>query len=167
MTDDNKTSLWEPFSTNYHGIYRLTRNLYKNVFGDKLVFEEVNHDLSLTFRYAWRTSDKFGLVKTSTIVNNSSSPLRVDILDGIENLLPYGVESGIQNSLSCLVNAYKKNELEQDTGLGIYSMSSILVDRAEPSEALSATTVWSEGFSQSKKLISSIQLDTFRQGLPI
>ena len=167
VTDDNKTSLWEPFSTNYHGIYRLTRNLYKNVFGDKLVFEEVNHDLSLTFRYAWRTSDKFGFVKTSTIVNNSSSPLRVDILDGIENLLPYGVESGIQNSLSCLVNAYKKNELEQDTGLGIYSMSSILVDRAEPSEALSATTVWSEGFSQSKKLISSIQLDTFRQGLPI
>ena len=43
-------------------------------------------------------------------------------------------------------------------------MSSILVDRAEPSEALSATVVWSTGLSKSKKLISSLQLDEFRQG---
>jgi len=167
VTVENKTSLWEPFSKNYDGIYRLTRNLYKNVFGDKLIFEEVNHDLALTFRYAWRTSDKFGFIKSSTIVNNSSASVAVEILDGIENLLPYGVESGIQNGLSCLVDAYKKNELEHDVGLGLYSMSSILVDRAEPSEALSTTTVWSEGFPQSKKLVSSIQLDRFRQGLPI
>ena len=43
-------------------------------------------------------------------------------------------------------------------GLGLYSMSSILVDRAEPSEALSTTTVWSVGLPNSKKLVSSLQL---------
>ncbi len=167
VTVEDKTSLWEPFSKNYDGVYRLTRNLYKNVFGDKLIFEETNHDLSLTFRYVWRTSEKFGFVKTATLVNHSSASVTVEILDGIENLLPYGVDSGVQNGLSCLVDAYKKNELDQDTGLGFYSMSSILVDRAEPSEALSTTTVWSEGLPHSKKLVSSLQLDQFRQGLPL
>ena len=163
-TRADKTSLWEPFSEQYNGIYNITRNLYKNVFGDKLVFEEINHDLSLTFRYAWRTSDKFGFVKTSTLVNNAAAPAQVEIVDGIENLIPYGVEPDVQGSLSCLVDAYKKNELEADSGLGLYSMSSILVDRAEPSEALSTTTVWSVGLPNSKKLVSSLQLDSFRQG---
>ena len=163
----DKTSLWEPFSEQYNGIYNITRNLYKNVFGDKLVFEEINHDLSLTFRYAWRTSDKFGFVKTSTLINNGDDSVKVEVVDGIENLIPYGVEPDVQGSLSCLVDAYKKNELEADAGLGLYSMSSILVDRAEPSEALSTTTVWSVGLPNSKKLVSSLQLDKFRQGAPI
>jgi hypothetical protein len=66
-----------------------------------------------------------------------------------------------------LVDAYKKNELDADSGLGLYSMSSILVDRAEPSEALSTTTVWSVGLPKSKKLVSSLQLDSFRKGEPV
>lgn len=163
-TIGDKTSLWEPFSEQYNGIYNTTRNLYKNVFGDKLIFEEVNHDLALTFRYAWRTSDRFGFVKTSTLINTGDSSAEVEIVDGIENLIPYGVETDVQGGLSCLVDAYKKNELDADSGLGMYSMSSILVDRAEPSEALSTTTVWSVGLSKSKKLVSSLQLDSFREG---
>ena len=164
VTVGDKTSLWEPFSEQYNGIYNTTRNLYKNVFGDKLIFEEINHDLDLTFRYAWRSSDKFGFVKTSTLINTGNSAAEVEIVDGIENLIPYGVETDVQGSLSCLVDAYKKNELDADSGLGLYSMSSILVDRAEPSEALSTTTVWSIGLSKSKKLVSSLQLDSFRKG---
>ena len=64
VSSGDKTQLWEPFSQQHAGIYSVTRNLYKNVIGDKLIFEEINHDLSLTFRYAWRTSDKYGFVKT-------------------------------------------------------------------------------------------------------
>ena len=167
VSSGDKTQLWEPFSQKYAGIYSVTRNLYKNVIGDKLIFEEINHDLSLTFRYAWRTSDKYGFVKTSTLINNAATSTSVEILDGIENVLPYGVESAVQGSLSCLVDAYKKNELEADVGLGLYSMSSILVDRAEPSEALSTTSVWSVGLAQSKKLISSIQVEQFAQGYAV
>ena len=163
-TISDKTSLWEPFSEQYNGIYNISRNLYKNVFGDKLIFEEINHDLGLNFRYAWRTSDKFGFVKTSTLINDGNSSAEIEIVDGIENLIPYGVETDVQGGLSCLVDAYKKNELDADSGLGLYSMSSILVDRAEPSEALSTTTVWSAGLSKSKKLVSSLQLDSFRNG---
>jgi len=164
VTIGDKTSLWEPFSEQYQGIYSTTRNLYKNVYGDKLIYEEINHDLGLTFRYAWRTSDRFGFVKTSTLINSGESAAQVEIVDGIENLIPYGVETDVQCSLSCLVDAYKKNELDASSGLGLYSMSSILVDRAEPSEALSTTTVWSVGLPNSKKLVSSLQLDSFRKG---
>ncbi|MDG2115988.1 MAG: hypothetical protein P8J80_05070 [Porticoccaceae bacterium] len=167
VTSGDKTSLWEPLSDQYAGVYHISRNLYKNVYGDKLIFEEVNHDLGLSYRYAWRTSDRFGFVKTATLVNNSSHSVSVDIVDGIENLIPFGVESDVQNSLSCLVDAYKKNELDADTGLGLYSMSSILVDRAEPSEALSASVAWSVGMPESAKLVSSIQLDAFRKGLGV
>ena len=167
VTVAEKTSLWEPFSENLAGIYNITRNIYKNVCGDKLIFEEINNDLGVAFQYVWKTSDKFGFVKTSQLTNTGEAMVSVEILDGIENLLPYGVEQGAQNTVSCLVDAYKKNELQADVGLGIYSMSSILVDRAEPSEALSATTVWSVGLNQAKKLVSSIQLDNFRNGLGI
>ena len=167
VTAAEKTFLWEPFSENLAGIYNITRNIYKNVCGDKLIFEEMNNDLGVAFQYAWQTSDKFGFVKTSQLTNTGEATVSVDILDGIENLLPYGVEQAAQNTVSCLVDAYKKNELQADVGLGIYSMSSILVDRAEPSEALSATTVWSVGLNDGKKLVSSIQLENFRNGLGI
>ena len=80
------------------------------------------------------------------------------------NLVPYGVEADLQNSKSNLVDAYKKSELEKEYALGIYALSAIIVDRAEPSEALKATTVWSSGLSSPTYLLSSIQLESFRRG---
>ena len=80
-------------------------------------------------------------------------------MDGIQNLVPYGVEADLQNSKSNLVDAYKKSELEKEYALGIYALSAIIVDRAEPSEALKATTVWSSGLSNPTYLLSSIQLE--------
>ena len=47
VTKDRRTYLWEPFSERYAGLYRVERNLYKNVTGDKLVFEETNRDLDV------------------------------------------------------------------------------------------------------------------------
>ncbi|MFT5084057.1 MAG: hypothetical protein ACI9Y1_002109 [Lentisphaeria bacterium] len=162
-----KTSLWEPFSAKYEGIYNTQRNIYKNVSGDKLVFEEINHDLGVAFQYSWMTSEKYGFVKTSKITNSNADSVSVEVLDGIQNILPYGIYKDLQQEYSCLVDAYKKNELQVDCGLGLFSMSSILVDRAEPSEALSATTVWSEGLEDAKKLVSSKQLDAFRNGIAL
>ena len=59
---ENITYRWEPFSITYEGLYRIQRNLYKNVFGNKLIFEEINYDLGLTYRYSWQTSDRYGFV---------------------------------------------------------------------------------------------------------
>jgi hypothetical protein len=158
---------WEPFSVYYSNLYRLERNLYKNVYGNKILFEEINHDLNLTFQYKWCTSDKFGFVKTSKIINNSESEITLSLLDGIQNILPYGVNSALQNQRSNLVDAYKRNELEKKSGLGIFALSAIIVDKAEPSEALKASAAWSLGLENVKYLLSSSQLNAFRNGLEL
>lgn len=164
VSSENKTLLWEPFSEKYTGIYNIRRNLYKNSIGNKIIFEEINKDLGLTFRYQWNSSNQFGFVKKSSLINNTKKAIKVKVLDGIQNIMPYGVSSDLQNSKSNLVDAYKKCELEAAEGLGIYALSAIIVDKAEPSEALKSTIVWSLGIESPTYLISSLQLDNFRKG---
>lgn len=161
---DETTSLWEPFSARYAGVYRVERHLYKNIYGNKLIFEERNRDLQLTFRYAWRTSDRFGFVKTAWLENTSSAPCRISLLDGLQNILPYGATTKLQTNLSNLLQAYHRSELETRTGLGIFSLSATITDQAEPSESLRATVVWQVGLTPTRYLLSPSQLDTYRQG---
>lgn len=163
----NETRIWEPFSSRYEGLYKVTRNLYKNQYGNKVMFEEVNHDLQLTFRYQWSSSNRFGFIKKSTIINHNESSISISFIDGIQNIMPYGVSSDLQNQSSNLVDAYKRNELEEKTGLGIFALSAIIVDKAEPSEALKANIAWSVGLNNPKYLLSSLQLNTFRKQKPI
>ena len=159
--------LWEPFSIRHEGLFKTSRNLYKNTLGNKIIFEEINHDLDLTFSYAWKTSDHFGFVRQAELISQGLEPISIDVLDGIQNLLPWGIEVDLQLDSSNLADAYKKNELDLETGLAIFSLSALIVDRAEPSEALKANTVWSSGFENPKYLLSSLQLDKFRSGLPV
>jgi hypothetical protein len=154
--------IWEPFSDRYEGLYQISRNLYKNEYGNKIIFEEINHDLDLTFRYQWSSSNLYGFIKESTLINNNESIVSISLLDGIQNIMPYGVGSDLQNQSSNLVDAYKRNELEENTGLGIFALSAIIVDKAEPSEALKANIAWSLGLNNPKYLLSSLQLKTFR-----
>ena len=149
------------------GLYKTQRNLYKNRYGNKVVFEEINQDLGLTFRYQWNSSNEFGFVKKSTLINNASKNVKVTVLDGLQNILPSGVTSDLQNSRSNLVDAYKRNELLPEVGLGVFALSAIIVDKAEPSEALKANIVWSTGIENPKYLLSSTQLNNFRKKLPI
>ena len=139
----DKIFLWEPFSDKYDGIYNISKNLYKNAFGNKIIFNEINHDLALKFSYQWNFSDKFGFIKKSSIANQAAEEISLSLLDGIQHPLPFGVEQSVQNSSSNLVDAYKKCELETNSGVNIFSLSAIILDRAEPSEALKANIVWS------------------------
>lgn len=159
-----RSYLWEPFSARYYGVYQVSRHLYKNAYGNKIVFEEVNHDLGLKFTYEWNSSETYGFVRQSRLTNIGLQPLCVRALDGIQNILPYGVPEGLQGSSSNLVDAYKKCELESDEGVGIYALSAIISDKAEPSEALKANVVWSLGLEQPVILLSARQLDDFRNG---
>lgn len=156
--------LWEPFSLRYKGVYKTENNIYKNIVGNKLIFEEVNLDLSVSFQYSWQNCDRFGFIKKSKIVNNSSDSIFINILDGIQNILPSGTDRKFQLEYSTLLDGYKKNELLEDIGLALYTLSSIPTDKAEPSEALRATTVWSVGLENAIILLSSKQIDLFRSG---
>lgn len=162
-----KTLIWEPFSIRQMGLYKTSRNLYKNSYGNKVVFEEINHDLDLTFRYRWNSSNQFGFVKKSTIINTSHTKVNITFLDGLQNILPAGVTADLQSSRSNLVDAYKKSELLPETGVGIYALSAFIVDKAEPSEALKSNIVWSTGIKNPTYLLSSVQLDSFRTGNPV
>jgi hypothetical protein len=162
---DEKTYLWEPFSTESEKIYTVKRNLFKSIYGNKIIFEEINVDLGLGFRYGWCNSEKFGFVKKSVIRNHNAGLVAVDVLDGIKNILPNDVDFEFQNAFSSLLDAYKKCELLEETRLGLYMLSSIPVDRAEPSESLKATTVWSVGLNHDAKvLISDNQVENFIRG---
>jgi hypothetical protein len=159
-----RTFLWEPFSRWYQGVYRIQRNIYNNVVGTSVIFVEQNHDLGLCFSYAWRTSDAFGFVKTSWLRNMKKSTCRIVLVDGFQNILPANAATSVQNSLSSLLDAYKRNELDDKTGLAIFALNATLTDLAEPSESLLATTVWHTGLDPSGYLLSSTQLDHFRAG---
>jgi hypothetical protein len=161
---NNKKYLWEPFSLNL--IYDIQRNIYKNDLGNKIIFEEINNDLNIIFQYSYENSEKYGFIKKSKIINKNSEKIEIDIIDGLQNILPYGVEKLVQDAKSTLIDGYKKVELIKDVNLGIYRLSSVPVDRAEPSEALSANIVWGifNNIKNKKILLSSNQLNNFRKG---
>jgi hypothetical protein len=167
LNREGRTHLWEPFSERYARIYRCERNLYKNIYGNKLIFEEVNHDLQLTLRVGWTTGDQYGFIRSCWLVNDGASACRIELLDGLQNLLPYGANAALQNSFSSLMNAYKRNELDANTGLAIYALSATLSDRAEPSESLKATVAWQVGLESAGHLLCCDQLDAFRAGQPV
>ena len=159
-----RTQLWQPFRGGVD-VYRIERNLYKNQLGNKLIFEEVNHDLGLTFSYGWAGSDKFGFVKSSKIHNHGQAAVDIRLLDGLRNLLPHGVTRMLQTELSTLLDAYKQAEALTPHAAAVYTMSSVLTDQAEPSEALSATVVWSRGLENPAVLLSEDQVREFCVGV--
>ena len=161
---DGGVVLWEPFSGQLEGRHHVSRHLYKSVYGNKIIFEEVNHDLALTFSYGWMTSERFGFVRRAQLVNHSAAAVAVELLDGIQNVLPCGVTRRFQLEYSTLVDGYKRSELERTTGLGLFRLSSIPVDRPEPSESLRVNMAWSVGLDAEARLLSSVQLDAFRRG---
>ncbi len=156
--------LWEPFSDMHSGIYCIERNIYKSVYGNKILFEEINSDLGLTFSYEWMNSEKFGFIKKSTLANNEEADCSIAVLDGIQNILPAGIDRQLQMSYSNLVDAYKKSELISGTSIGLYMLSSVIVDKAEPSEALNTAVVWSHGLEDATILLSARQLKNFIKG---
>ncbi|NCC73989.1 MAG: hypothetical protein EOM06_11380 [Sphingobacteriia bacterium] len=168
VNKNNKKMLWEPFTSDSQMFYNITRNIYKSIYGNKIIFEEINNELGLCFRYAWYNSEKFGFVRKSTLSNLENKPANVDVLDGIINILPHGVDYNFQNEFSNLVDAYKKNEQAQGSTLGLFMLSAIPVDRAEPSESLMATTVWSAGIPKKTCiLLSENQIASFIADNPI
>ena len=156
--------IWEPFNHEQVGKYRLTRNLYKNTLGNKLCYEEINHHFGLRFRYTWMTSRRYGFLRQCELVNLGQRDMQLEILDGLQNLLPADTPLFTQTSFSNLVDAYKWTELDQATGLGIMTLYSGITDRAEPAESLKATTVFCLGLKQPSILISSSQIEDFRSG---
>ncbi len=164
---EGDTRCWEPFSIRSEAQFNIERNLYKNRIGNSVIFEEINHDWQLTFRWQWTAGDLFGFQRKATLTNLGTEAVSLELLDGLQNVMPCGVPSGLQQASSNLVNAYKETRLEPQTGMGLFSLSAIIIDRAEPSEALRCNVVWQVGLDNPTHLLSSAQVPAFRKGLPL
>lgn len=158
---------WEPFNGEHDGRFEISRNLYKNVIGNKLCFEEVNHDWALLFRYTWSFSDAYGFVRHCELKNQGEQDRNIELLDGLQNLLPAGTPRFTQTNSSNLVDAYKYTEIDAGSGLAVYSLYSAITDRAEPCEALRANTVFCAGLDAETRLLSSAQIKEFRRARPL
>ncbi|HUV21217.1 MAG TPA: hypothetical protein VMZ32_05475 [Gammaproteobacteria bacterium] len=164
---DGEPREWEPFNMEHDGRYQTSRNLYKNTLGNKLCFQEINHDLQLSFSYTWATSETYGFARQCELANLAGSGVRVELVDGLQNILPAGTPLLAQTTKSNLVDAYKWNELDEATGLALFTLYSGISDRAEPCESLQATTVFCLGLDKPRVLLSSSQLEQFRLGKPL
>lgn len=174
--------IWQPFTNTSLENYDVERNLYKNTSGSKVYFEEINKDLGLCFKYGWTSSEKYGLVKHSIISKicnveddkqtdkqtgkqSANQATKIQILDGCQNILPACVDSDFQNKRSVLLDAYKKTDYDAASGLTLFTVSSVVTDKAEPSEGLYANTCW---FSEKGKIFTdSNALNDFLLGKKI
>ena len=161
--DGDDAIRWEPFRESAKDSFEISRNLYKSELGNVLIYEEINHDLNMSFRYGWCFSDRFGIVRDAVIANAGDSTVEVRLMDGLLNILPAGLTPQVTQQRHCLADAYKHNEVDVETGLGMYSLSSMILDRPEPGESLYATTVWSTGLPEPKVILDPSQISAFRQ----
>ncbi len=155
------TTLWEPFTGDDPDTRRVLR---KSLLGNAVVFEEQHLELGLTMRYRWAPSDRFGWVRTASLINHAGrDPLTVEIVDGLLDVMPWGVGVPFQQQMSNLANAYRRSEITE-AGVGIFTLEALIVDVPEPAEALRATTVWSTGLGDASTSLDPSAVTTVRQG---
>ena len=162
--DGSPWQQWQPFSYPMFEDRSCQQNLFKHEVGNQVVFEEIHQGLGLTFRYGWQMSQQFGFVRTVTLENIGTELREIDLLDGLQNLQPYGIGLPLYQSASCLTDAYKQGQFDPATKLGVFSLTSQILDLAIAAESLKATTVACIGLDEYAVLLSSDQLKNFCAG---
>lgn len=160
-------SIWRPFSQKPEESENISRTLYKSPEGNEVILEETNHNLGLQMSCGWSFSSRYGFVRSMEIENIGPVETSIHLLDGIQNIVPNGLDQAFENRFSNLANAYKKSELVLFENLGIYYLSSIPTDKAQPSESLKATTAWSLNYEPDHTLLSGNQIAAWRRSKAI
>jgi hypothetical protein len=155
---------WEPLARVEIAGRAVERSLSKNTLGNRLVFAEINHEAGLAFSYRWAGSDATGWVRTATLENLGREPVAIALLDGLRNVLPSGAPLALYQRSSCLVDAYKRVDVDPESRLGIFSLTARISDRPEPAEELRASTVWCTGLPDFQVAVSRDALHAFRRG---
>ena len=160
IVENNNRNSWQPFSSQLDN-YKKERNLYKNSLGNKVIFEEINHTLGITFIYDWHTSEEFGFVRKARLLNHSGKTLKVNIVDGLRNILPAGIEIRTQQGMSNLANAYKVSEYNQHHHYALFYLNALLIDKPEPGESLHTNIVWSYFDGSDKVSVNEKSINEF------
>lgn len=155
-------AIWEPFTERSAGLAGVTRTVSRSAYSTWVTLAESHEDFGLEVRQTWTTSATRGVLRFVEFAASKSS-VDVDVLDGMIDVLPACVEPAMQAGMSSLVTAYRMAELVGP--MGVYRLGSIPVDRAEPNEALLATSVWST--AAGSVLLSEHQIEAFRSGAKV
>ena len=140
--------VWQPFARRPGPGCR--RALEKHELGTALTFEEVNEAWQLRIRMTWEPSARFGWVRRVELTDLAGERAEVEVLDGLLDVMPAGVDAETERKASNLVDAYKRCETGPWGTAAIYALESRITDRAEPAESLSATLVWSAGLEHAQ-----------------
>ncbi len=154
--------LWRPFEPVCPP--ECSRAITKGVLGDVLAFEEHNERWGLTITATWAPSGAYGWARTVEITGDGLAEL--DVLDGLLDVMPAGVQASAELTRSNLVDAYKRSETGPWGTAAVYSLESLVTDRAEPGEALAATVVWSAGFTSGRPLLDERAVHDVLTGRP-
>jgi hypothetical protein len=154
---------WEPWQAS-GSAYRLERVLLKHVVGTELIFEETNLDLGLRFSCAISSCASFGLVRSCCLEALGERPVRVRYLDGWHQLIAPGITTYHTNNFSFLALAYLRHDLQPGSQLGIFTLNAAISDRPYAAESLRAAAAWSLGHRRPTVLLSTQQLEAFRNG---
>ncbi|MFN3258527.1 MAG: hypothetical protein ACE37B_22825 [Ilumatobacter sp.] len=98
--------------------------------------------------------------------------LDIEVLDGLLDVMPAGVDAYTEQIRSNLVDAYKRSEIGPWGTLAVFSLEALISDRAEPMEALTATVVWSSGLPDTDDdlgrdvLLDATAVDDMLRGRP-
>ncbi len=156
-----QAELWQPFAPRHNGGSGGARSVAKNLSGTRLRLREEHPGGHLVFEAEWSTAAELGLVR-SLRLRAPRGPVRVQLLDGVLNLVPPGLSVQQLNGFSSLTDAYKWNEAAAGGRLGLFTLYAKIWDRAEPKESFSALAAWHAGLpAGAKTLLSAHQVEAF------
>jgi hypothetical protein len=164
IAEGDRVALWQPFAPHPEG-GNGARSVWKNLSGTRLRFCETHPSGRLHFEHEWSTAAGLGLVRSARLRAVPGGAVRVEVLDGVLNLMPPGVGVKHAATMSSLADAYKWNEAAAGGRLGLYALYAHIWDRAEPKESFEALVAWHAGLpSGSRTLLSDAQVRAFCRG---
>jgi hypothetical protein len=159
---DGRREVWQPFASRTEP--DRTRAIEKHELGTALTLEEVNRAWGLRFRATWTPSRTYGWIRTVELTDLAGRAAELEVLDGLLDVLPAGVDAVTEQLTSNLVDSYKRSETGRWGTLAVYALESLITDRAEPAESLAATAVWSAGLDGVEVHLDERVVEDVRRG---
>ncbi|MNO12824.1 hypothetical protein D3C76_24420 [compost metagenome] len=148
-----KTGIYEPFQSAFPDPSAVRR---MHILANELTIEETNEaqGLRVKVRYFQMPNDDYAaLVRQVEITNISGAPLQLEMLDGMPEILPYGVENAGYKEIGNLLRSWMEvDNLEK--GIPFYRVRSSTHDEAEVSEVQSGHFYLT--FGEDGKLLKTI-----------
>lgn len=143
----------------------ISRTLRRSLVGDAVEFEESDEQSGLTFRVEYALADRYGVVRRcSLLASPEGGAVECDLLDGYLNVMPSCTPLSLQQTMSTLVDGYKRSERVSERGPAVYTLESLISDRPEASECLRANAVWHIGLEDAVVSLHERSVHAFERG---